>query len=266
MDALPARGAPFSGVSWSLQDCAVHFAGSAVIAGLTLSGTAGSCTALVGPSGCGKTTLLRLLGGLLQPSSGSITCSNPEGTALRAADFTAAFCFQEPRLLPWLSALDNAALPLRLRGATTTQARNAALEQLGLVGLQDAAAKLPAALSGGMQMRVALARALVTQPQLLLLDEPFAAVDEIRRAALDLELRRLWERLKLTLVLVTHSAAEAAFVADRVCVLGASGGRIVADLQTTPSERCAALRFSAEHQHDVARVVQALHNANGVAS
>ncbi|MSR74126.1 MAG: ATP-binding cassette domain-containing protein [Planctomycetes bacterium] len=264
MDETPARGAVLNGVGWTLRDCALRFGAATVLERLNLQAEPGSSIALVGPSGCGKTTLLRLLGGALKPSSGSVMFTDGSGAEVGSAPFATAFCFQEPRLLPWLTALDNAALPLRLRGVPQAEARNKAQEQLDLVGLRAEGEKLPGALSGGMQMRVALARALVTHPQLLLLDEPFAAVDEIRRAALDTELRRLWEQLRFTLVLVTHSASEAAFVGERVCVLAAEGGRIATTLTTARSQRDARFRFGAEHQQDVASIVQALHESSTV--
>lgn len=188
---------------------------------------AGSFTALVGPSGCGKTTVLRMLGGLLQPDRGRI-----ERTAGGIG-----FCFQEPRLLGWRNVLDNTALPLELSGVPRDERHERAMEALGLVQLTDASTRKPHELSGGMKMRAALARALVADPSLLLLDEPFGALDEVTRHELDEALRRLFEERRVTTVLVTHSLPEAVYLADRVLVFSPRPARIVADLQTPAGRR-----------------------------
>jgi len=182
----------------------------------------GSFTALVGPSGCGKTTLLRLLGGLDEPSGGTI---------VRAAG-AVSLCFQEPRLLPWRDLLSNVELPLEIAGVAAVERRARARAALDLVRLHDAHARAPHELSGGMRMRASLARALVQRPQLLLLDEPFGALDEVTRHELDAELRALWERERFTAVIVTHSIPEAVFLADRVLVFSPRPARVVADIAT----------------------------------
>ncbi|MEY4119384.1 MAG: Aliphatic sulfonates import ATP-binding protein SsuB [Planctomycetota bacterium] len=190
----------------------------------------GSFTALVGPSGCGKTTLLRLIGGLDAPSTGRVT---------RSAGGV-GFCFQEPRLLAWRTVVENVALPLELAGMPRARRLARAREALHLVQLDEAAARFPHQLSGGMKMRASLARALVARPGLLLLDEPFGALDEVTRHELDAELRALWERERFTAVLVTHSMPEAVYLAERVLVFSPRPARLVADVETPAIARDAA--------------------------
>ena len=182
----------------------------------------GEFVTLVGPSGCGKSTLLRLVAGLLPASGGDLRVASPR----RAI----AFVFQDPTLLPWRTVHANVRLPLELAGRPDPEQRAAADAALALVGLAEFAAAHPAELSGGMKMRASLARALVARPELLLLDEPFGALDELTRERLDDELLRLWERDRWTALAVTHSVDEAVLLSDRVIVLSARPGRIVADL------------------------------------
>ena len=194
-----------------------------VIAGMDLQIDPGEFLAVLGPSGCGKSTLLRIIARLAEPDSGHIRMQ-PDGEP-----FQTAFVFQDAHLLPWRDVLSNAALPLELMGETRVareQKARAALEQVGLL---DALDRYPAELSGGMRMRVSLARALVTEPRLLLLDEPFAALDEITRFHLDVQLRELWQRRGMTVIFVTHSVSEAAFLANRAVVLRARGAAIQLD-------------------------------------
>jgi NitT/TauT family transport system ATP-binding protein len=208
-----------------------------VIAGMDLSVGAGEFLAVLGPSGCGKSTLLRMIAGLDRPNSGNIV-AEPAGER-----FQTAFVFQDAHLLPWRNVLENAALPLELMGAAKLERHaraRAALEQVGLVEAID---KVPAQLSGGMRMRVSLARALVTEPRLLLLDEPFAALDEITRFHLDVQLRELWQRRGMTVIFVTHSISEAAFLANRAVVMARRGGAIKLDRTLAlPAERDNELR------------------------
>jgi NitT/TauT family transport system ATP-binding protein len=214
--------------------------GAAVIDGLDLDVTEGSFVALLGPSGCGKSTLLRLLAGLDAPDAGKVTLSGG------AAGARVAFVFQDAHLLPWRSVIDNAALPLELAGVPRERRLAEARRALSDVGLAEAMVKLPHELSGGMRMRVSLARALVTQPDLLLLDEPFAALDEMTRQRLDDQLRALWRRLGMTVIFVTHSVDEAAYLAERAIVLSARPARIVDDhTLALPGERAVALRTQA---------------------
>jgi NitT/TauT family transport system ATP-binding protein len=204
------------------------------LAGLDLRVAQGAFVALLGPSGCGKSTLLRLLAGLDEPDRGELR---------RAARSATAMVFQDAHLLPWRDVRANVELPLELRGAGAGERRALAEQTLARVGLADALRRYPAELSGGMRMRVSLARALVTAPRLLLLDEPFAALDELTRLALDDELRRLWRESGLTVVFVTHSIAEAAYLAERVVVLSRRPARVVLDHGVAlPAERSAALR------------------------
>lgn len=197
-----------------------EFAGGVrAVDGVTLSLSPGSLTAVIGPSGCGKTTLLRLAAGLDVPTAGRLEAEGASGSL--------SVCFQDPRLLPWRRVIDNVALPLELAGVPREQRHASALEVLRAAGLAHASRMLPAQLSGGMRMRVALARALVTQPQILLLDEPCSAVDEFTRMQLDEEILRTWRACGATTMLVTHSVSEAVWLADRVIVM--AHGRVHAD-------------------------------------
>ncbi|MBA3313733.1 MAG: ABC transporter ATP-binding protein [Planctomycetota bacterium] len=197
-----------------------------VLSDVSFDIAAGEFVAIVGPSGCGKSTFLRMLAGLDRPTEGSIMSHDDANSVSRTA-----FVFQEPALLPWRSVTANIALPLELEGVPRLERNLRVHECLSLIGLSDAdAAKLPRQLSGGMRMRVSLARSLVTRPQLLLLDEPFAALDDILRQRLNAELHRLWLEQRWTAVFVTHNVAEAAFLANRVLVMSAHPGRVVEDV------------------------------------
>jgi NitT/TauT family transport system ATP-binding protein len=185
----------------------------------------GAFVALLGPSGCGKSSLLRLIAGLDVPDAGSIAW---DGGALPPGQI--GFVFQDPTLLPWFDARDNVALPLRLAGMPKRQARAVAEEALARVGLAGAARRLPRALSGGMRMRVSLARALAQRPQILLMDEPFAALDEFTRHGLQEDLRLLWRESGVSILFVTHSIDEACFLAPCVLLMRSHPGRIADDL------------------------------------
>ena len=194
-----------------------------VIAGMDLQIDPGEFLAVLGPSGCGKSTLLRMIARLSEPDSGHIRMQ-PDGEP-----FQTAFVFQDAHLLPWRDVLSNAALPLELMGEAKLTRQEKARAVLGQVGLLEALDRYPAELSGGMRMRVSLARALITEPRLLLLDEPFAALDEITRFHLDVQLRELWQGRGMTVIFVTHSVSEAAFLANRAVVLGGKGAAIQLD-------------------------------------
>jgi NitT/TauT family transport system ATP-binding protein len=202
---------------------------------LTFAIPLGQCVSLLGPSGCGKTTLLRALMGIELPTSGSLTF---------AASVTGhvSYVFQEPRLVPWRTSFENVRLPLELCGAITAGARAEIEELLTLLGLADRLGHFPRELSGGMQMRVALARALITKPKVLLLDEPFAALDERTRFRLQDLLLELRQRLDLQYLFVTHSIAEAVYLGDRVLLLG-PGGAVAADRRIEFAERDQELKL-----------------------
>ena len=188
--------------------------GTRALDGLSLDFPSASFTALVGPSGCGKSTALRLLAGLLVPTGGSVT---------RPTRDQIGFVFQDPTLLAWKSAYDNIALPLKIAGYTRADISQRVGYALNLVGLSGRGAALPRELSGGMKMRVSLARALASEPRILLLDEPFAALDELTRLRLDDDLLHIWQQSKCTVVFVTHSISESAYLAERVAVLTNTG-------------------------------------------
>ena len=190
----------------------------------------GDFTALVGSSGSGKTTILRLIAGLEQPSSGRILV---DGEPVRGPGPDRGMVFQKYSLYPWLNAADNVAFGMRMQGRTAIEIRERTAYFLEVVGLQDAAAKLPRELSGGMQQRVAIARALATDPSVLLLDEPFGALDlQIRESMQDF-LLNLWHRTGLTVLLITHDVEEALVLAQQVHVLAPNPGRIIRSLDVT---------------------------------
>ena len=232
----------------------------AALAGIDLAVGAGSFVALLGPSGCGKSTLLRLVAGLDRPERGAVRRSEA------APGSDVAMVFQDAHLLPWRDVLANVALPLELLGRPRAEARRLAEAALARVGLADALRRHPAELSGGMRMRVSLARALVTGPRLLLLDEPFAALDELTRMALDDELRRLWREAGLTVLFVTHSIAEAAYLAERVVVLSRRPARVVLDHAVgLPAERTAALRAEPAFARELGVLHEALRRGAALA-
>ena len=229
-----------------LQDITHLYGGGRGRALLALDGVRldvghGDFLSLLGPSGCGKSTLLRLIAGLETASSGAIAW--PDG---KPAPGDIGFVFQEPTLMPWASVADNVRLPLRL---TRRRAMPADIQAvLDLVGLRDFAGAYPRELSGGMKMRAALARALVTRPRLLLLDEPFAALDEITRFRLNEDLLRIWRERRCTVIFVTHSVFEAAFLSQRVAVMSPRPGRIVAEESIDlPALRVSELRTDAAY-------------------
>ncbi|WP_018700912.1 ABC transporter ATP-binding protein [Amorphus coralli] len=199
--------------------------GTTAIADLDLAVRQGEFLSLLGPSGCGKSTVLRLVAGLIEPSAGTIRRPDEQN-----ADRDIGFVFQEPTLMPWASAFTNVWLPLRLRGVSKRAARDRVMEALDGVGLAAFAGSYPRELSGGMKMRVSIARALVTEPRLLLLDEPFAALDEITRFRLNNDLLELWGRFGFTVVFVTHSVFESVYLSSRIAVMAARPGRIIRTL------------------------------------
>jgi NitT/TauT family transport system ATP-binding protein len=219
--------------------------GVQALANVSLDVEAGEFLSVLGPSGCGKSTLLRLIAGLIQPSGGTIDLSAGDSSAGRA---DLGFVFQEPTLMPWATALANVALPLKLQGMARNERETRAAKALGDVGLTGFERAWPRQLSGGMKMRVSIARALVTGPRLLLMDEPFAALDEITRHRLNADLLELWQRSKVTVVFVTHSVFESVFLSQRIAVMAARPGRVLSELSiAAPYPRSASFRTSAEY-------------------
>jgi NitT/TauT family transport system ATP-binding protein len=206
---------------------------------------------LLGPSGCGKSTLLRLISDLSQPSAGSIDWPGAESADARGRpEHSLGFVFQEPTLLPWAQTLDNVTLPLRLKKMNRTEADQRAAAMLELVGLKGFEKSYPRELSGGMKMRVSIARALVTEPKVLLMDEPFAALDEITRHKLNDDLLMLWQRNRFTAVFVTHSVFESVYLSERIVVMAARPGRVMSELIVdAPFPRDNLFRTSPEYAH-----------------
>jgi NitT/TauT family transport system ATP-binding protein len=243
------------GSSVTLRGVRQEFPGGVVaVESMDLEVVAGEFLAILGPSGCGKSTLLRIIAGLDRPTAGEVTVQRPD-----AGRFDIAYVFQDAHLLPWRTVVSNAALPLELQGVDRAKRRAVAIDALEKVGLGDALERYPAQLSGGMRMRVSLARAMVTAPTLLLLDEPFAALDEITRQRLDEQLRELWQARRMTVIFVTHSTNEAVFLAERTVVLTKRPGRIVADRAVSlPAERSGELRATADFARETRHVYDAL--------
>jgi NitT/TauT family transport system ATP-binding protein len=255
--------------------------------GLSLEFPAGSLTVIIGPNGCGKSTLLRLIAGLLPPTEGSVRISRDVDTEPRAGDGLVGLAFQQPRLVPWLTIIDNVGLPLTFKmvsllplvavpaGRTTRDVgvkpprrtpadvvRTLAHAALDRVGLADAAQVRPAQLSGGMAQRAGLARALITDPPVLLLDEPFSALDALTREGFDGELQRLWMDRPRTMVLVTHSVSEAVRMADRIVVMTARPGSVARVIPVNlPRPRPAANPAAAAIDAEVRAALAEVHPA-----
>jgi NitT/TauT family transport system ATP-binding protein len=196
------------------------------ISDLTLQMQAGEFVCALGPSGCGKTTLLGIIAGMVRPTRGTVLL---EGTPVKGPRADIGFVFQQPTLLPWSTVLENVLVPVRNLGRSVKDYRAKAEALVHMVGLSKFLHHYPHELSGGMQQRVGLARALVHDPKLLLMDEPFAALDAMTRERMSLELQRIWKETKTTVLFITHSIPEAVFLSDRILVMSASPGRIVED-------------------------------------
>ena len=244
----------------SLDSVEVDYPGRGRALGpFSLSLDAGETVALIGPSGCGKSTALRLLAGLEKPTRGRATLASAKGET--------SVVFQSATLMPWASAEDNVALPLELSGVAKAEARARAREALGKVRLAGAEAAKPAQLSGGMAMRVSLARALVTRPRLLLLDEPFAALDEITRRALADDIQVLAAELKPAIVFVTHNVEEAVYMAGRLVVMTSGPGRIASETDIDgPMPRPTGFRTTQGFRDTAEKVSHDLAMAMGVAA
>ncbi|MCX7646728.1 MAG: ABC transporter ATP-binding protein [Rhodobacteraceae bacterium] len=226
--------------------------------GMTLEVRQGDFISLLGPSGCGKSTALRLIAELIHPTSGRIRWSDP------AAQGSLGVVFQEPTLMPWATVADNVWLPLRLRGRSRADCAAEVGAALELVGLAAFARAYPRELSGGMKMRVSIARALVTRPRLILMDEPFAALDEITRFKLNNDLLVIRQKLGATVIFVTHSVFESVFLSDRIVVMAARPGRVHAELAVPePYPRAEGFRTSPEYAAYTRAASEALAAAMG---
>jgi len=242
-----------SGVGISVRGVSRIFGGTVeALRDVTLNIPAGQFIAIIGPSGCGKSTLLRIVAGLDRVDLGRVALVGKDG-----ATGSIAYVFQDAHLLPWRNVLTNVALPLELMGVPYGERCDSARAAIESVGLTDAITRYPAQLSGGMRMRVSLARALVTDPRILLLDEPFAALDEITRQRLDEQLHLLWVARGMTVIFVTHSILEASFLAQRAVVMSRRPGRIIFDeMLDLPEQRVRAMRTETRFE----RVMRALYD------
>lgn len=227
----------------------------------------GEFVTLLGPSGCGKSTLLKMVAGMLDPTEGRILLWRKPVHEFESGGRRLSFVFQDATLMPWADVQTNVRLPLDLASQPRADSNARVHDSLALVGLEKFAAHRPRELSGGMQMRVSIARGLVTQPHLLLMDEPFGALDEITRNRLDDDLLRLWQQQKLTVVFVTHSIAEAVYLSQRVVVMGARPGRVVEEvLIDEPHPRGPDFRVSQRFAEHARHLQDCLLRASGEAS
>jgi NitT/TauT family transport system ATP-binding protein len=240
MSSTPAPGS----VVVSLRDVSRSFHSTVALDGFDLDLHAGEFVSLLGPSGCGKSTALRIVAGLIPPSRGTVAWASEEGPAAERIGFV----FQEPTLMPWATVEENVRLPLKLVGDSRKESAPLVHKAIDRVGLTDFSAYYPRELSGGMRMRASLARALVAEPKLLLLDEPFAALDEITRFRLNNDLLALWQQLRKTVLFVTHSVFESVYLSQRILVMTQRPGRVFKELAIdAPYPRTEAFRTSAEY-------------------
>jgi NitT/TauT family transport system ATP-binding protein len=253
-DSDPAEGT----VAVSLRSATKIYDNGVVALGpIDLEVRRGEFVSLLGPSGCGKSTALRLIAGLSAPSSGTVRVARPAMTA--GGGHRVGFVFQEPTLMPWTTVRENVRLPLKLAHVPSSAAKVRVDEALAQVGLSEFAGAYPRELSGGMKMRVSLARALVTDPDILLMDEPFAALDEITRFRLNNDLLALWRSLRKTVIFVTHSVFESVYLSQRVLVMTARPGRIAAEIGVQTTEpRGEDFRTSADYAGYCRKVSNAL--------
>ena len=249
--ALSESAAAPAGAAVSLRGVTkLYDSGLLALGPLDLDVRSGEFVSLLGPSGCGKSTALRLIAGLKAPTSGSVGVSHHSGQARagHSNGFAIGFVFQEPTLMPWTSVRENVRLPLKLAHASSAESDARVREALAQVGLTEFADAYPRELSGGMKMRVSLARALVTDPDILLMDEPFAALDEITRFRLNNDLLSVWRNLRKTVIFVTHSVFESVYLSQRVIVMTSRPGRLSTEIRIeTPEPRGEDFRTSAAY-------------------
>ena len=238
--------------------------GTLALQGMSLDVGRGEFVSLLGPSGCGKSTALRIIAGLGEPTSGTVEWPLAEADAAGTGRPEIGFVFQEPTLMPWATVAHNVWLPLRLKGVSQRAANDRVMDALGMVGLAAFAGSYPRELSGGMKMRVSIARALITRPHVLLMDEPFAALDEITRFKLNNDLLQLWQRFGWTVIFVTHSVFESVYLSERIVVMAARPGRVFRDMRVdAPYPRDDAYRTSAVYNENCRRTSEALEEAMG---
>ena len=235
----------------------VFAGGITALQGMDLRVSGGEFVSLLGPSGCGKSTALRLIAGLMQPTTGKVIWHGSHDTG------DLGVVFQEPTLMPWATVEKNVWLPLRLRAESLAESRPQIAQALEMVGLAGFANAYPRELSGGMKMRVSIARALVTQPRLILMDEPFAALDEITRNKMNDDLLALRDRLGCTVIFVTHSVFESVYLSDRIVVRAPRPGRVAEELTVTADRRDEDFRTSADYAAQCRAVSAALSRATG---
>lgn len=256
---LEHRSLPDAPVQIDMSDVDKRFGNDVTaVKGMSLQIREGEFVSFLGPSGCGKSTALKMISGLLSVSSGSITVNgHPAGQSADGTDV--GYVFQEATLMPWATVFDNVCLPLKLHGLSRKEAQPRVQEALEMVGLANFAQSYPRQLSGGMKMRVSIARAMVTKPKLLLMDEPFAALDEMTRFKLNNDVLELWKSQGLTVIFVTHSVFESVYLSSRVVVMAARPGRVVHDISLPGGyPRTADYRTTAEYAENCRLVSNAL--------
>jgi NitT/TauT family transport system ATP-binding protein len=258
---MPPANAPHTDPLVALRGVGKTFAsGTVALAGLDLEVRDGEFLSLLGPSGCGKSTALRIIAGLSEPTQGTVEW--PNASAQANSDSRIGFVFQEPTLMPWASVFANVLLPLKLKGAPADKAAERVAAALDRVGLENFSQAYPRELSGGMRMRASIARALVTEPALLLMDEPFAALDEITRFKLNNDLLQVWQALRTTVVFVTHSVFESVYLSSRIVVMAARPGRVFTEVAIdAPYPRDQAFRTSGDYAALCRRTSDALSQA-----
>jgi len=237
----------------------VYKNGTVALQDIGLTVQQGEFISLVGPSGCGKSTVLRLVAGLGLPTQGTLTWQG------EPSDHSLAFVFQDPALMPWATVVDNIYLPLKLKGQRLRPVRERIQESINTVDLCGFEHSYPRQLSGGMKMRVSIARALVTKPRVLLMDEPFGALDEMTRSRLNSDLLHLWEKKHWTVLFVTHNIYEAVYLSSRVVVMAARPGRVIADIPIEAAyPRTDSFRTSSQFNHYCREIMAVLSEAEKV--